>query len=118
MAKYNVVFTIKDKYGHTKELVGGEIDVELGKLTSADADAIANALSLDDYTTDAELAEALKEVPTVEVVKETVRTEVPAVVEEHPEVHQAISSVVVKHIDNVDTIKYGTFTLIEEPEEG
>ena len=118
MAKYNVVFTIKDKYGHTKELVGGEIDVELGKLTSADTDAIAEALKLDDYTTDAELVEAMKDIPTIDVVKETVKVEVPVVVEEHPEVHQVISNVVVKHIDNVDTIKYGTFTFKEESEEG
>lgn len=109
MAKYNVVFTVKDKYGHAKEIVGGEIEVDLDGITLKDTEAIAEALDLDSYATDAELADAVKDVPTVDTIKETVRTEVPSIVEDHPEVHQTISNVVVKHIDKVDTIKYGTF---------
>lgn len=117
MAKYNVVFTIKDKYGHEKELVGGAIDINLEGFTSDDTEALSDALNLDEYVTDQELADALKDIPTVEQVKETVRAEVPVIVEEHPEVHQTISNVVVQHIDNIDTLKYGTFTY-PEVEEG
>lgn len=117
MAKYNVVFTIKDKYGHEKELVGGAIDINLEGLTPNDTGVLADALNLDEYVTDQELADALKDVPTVEHIKETVRSEVPVVVEEHPDVHQVISNVVVQHIDNVDTLKYGTFTYPDAEED-
>lgn len=76
MAKYNVIFTVRDKFGNEKELTGGTIDVDLATVTSDEATAIAGALQLDDYATDLELADAFKDVTTMENVKEMLKTNV------------------------------------------
>lgn len=106
MAKYNVVFTIKDKYGHEKELVGGTIEVDLNDLTSEEVSNITDVINLDEYVTDIELADAIKDRPTVEAVKDIVKTDVPTIIKENKKAHQAVTNVVETH---VDTIKYGTF---------
>jgi hypothetical protein len=107
MAKYNVVFTIKDKYGHEKELVGGAIEVDLDKLALNDTEAIAEALNLDEYVTDQELTDAIKDMPTVERVKEIVKTDVPSAIKENKEAHKVVANVVETH---AEAIKYGSFT--------
>lgn len=66
MAKYKIWLTVKDRYGNTKEVDGGNIDIGLGGLTEADISNIEEQLPLEDYlkkseidflATDAEVAE-------------------------------------------------------------
>ena len=67
MAKYKVWLTVKDRYGNTKELPAGDIDVDFADLTQEDLDKIEGALPLDNYmkkdesdylATDEEVSEA------------------------------------------------------------
>lgn len=66
MAKYKIWLTVKDRYGNTKKVDGGNIDIGLDGLTDADIDNIEEKLPLDEYlkkseidflATDAEVAE-------------------------------------------------------------
>ena len=103
MATYKLVLTVKDNYGKEKEIDGGKVDIDLAELASDEINAITEALNLDNYATDTELADAISKVPTIETVKETIKTEVPGVIEENAE---NVTEVVEQH---VDTIKYGSF---------
>lgn len=44
MATYKVWLTVKDRYGCTKELDGGNIEISQDKLTATDLDKIKEAL--------------------------------------------------------------------------
>ena len=66
MAKYKVWLTVKDRYGNTKEIDGGNISVGLDGLTQEDLDVIEEQLPLEEYlkksetdylATDVEVAE-------------------------------------------------------------
>ena len=81
MATYKLVLTVKDSAGKEKEIDGGTVDIDLTNLTPAEVTTITEALNLDTYTTDQELADTIKDVPTVDVIKETIKTDVPTVLE-------------------------------------
>lgn len=81
MATYKLVLTVKDSSGKEKEIDGGTVNIDLTNLTPAEVTTITEALNLDTYTTDQELAETIKEVPTVEIIKETIKTDIPTVLE-------------------------------------
>ena len=49
MATYKVWLTVKDNYGNTKEIDGGNITVDLATLTQHEVDTIEEALPLEDY---------------------------------------------------------------------
>ena len=49
MAKYKVWLTVKDSYGNTKELPGGNIDIDLEALSDKDLDKIGDAFLLEEY---------------------------------------------------------------------
>lgn len=106
MATYKLILTVKDNYGKEKEIDGGTVDIDLAGLSAEDITTVTDALNLDDYATDIELADAIKGIPTIETIKETIKTDVPVVIEKDFEVHQILTDVVEKH---VDTIKYSSF---------
>ena len=58
MATYKVWLTVKDRYGNTKEIDGGNINVEFDKLTQEDLDMIEDNLPLEDYLKKSELQTA------------------------------------------------------------
>jgi hypothetical protein len=64
MATYKVWLTVKDHFGNTKEVDGGNITIDFDELTDVD---IAQAASkLDPYfTTDAEVAHAVENNDTI-----------------------------------------------------
>ena len=49
MAIFKVWLTVRDNYGNTKELDGGNITVDLDNLTDEDIGHIEEALPLEDY---------------------------------------------------------------------
>ena len=49
MSKYKVWLTVKDSYGNTKELDGGDIKIDFTDLTQADIDQIEEVLPLEQY---------------------------------------------------------------------
>jgi hypothetical protein len=49
MATYKVWLTVKDRYGNTKEIDGGNISIGLDELTQDEVDVIEEALPLEDY---------------------------------------------------------------------
>ena len=61
MAKYKLIFTVRDNYGKEKDIEGGTIDVDLNELNSTEISAVSKALDLDAYATDQELSEAITE---------------------------------------------------------
>lgn len=88
MAKYKVWLTVKDTYGNTKEVDGGTIDVELDTLLESELNKIEESLPLEHYIKKVELPAELDEYATDKEV-------------EHA-------------INNVDTIRYADFELLEE----
>lgn len=77
MAKYKVWLTVKDSYGNTKELDGGDIGIDFTDLSSKDISELAEALPLEDYlkkdetdylATDEEVSDVVSEA-TVNTVK-------------------------------------------------
>lgn len=92
MATYKVWLTVKDRYGHTKEIDSGNINVELATLTQSELDRIEDALPLEDY-----------------IKRENLDTEMQDYAKD-TEVEQ-----VVQHNE---TIKYGDFELTDDPIEG
>lgn len=86
MATYKVWLTVKDRYGNTKEIDGGNIDVGLGGLTEDDVEAIGVALPFSDYLRKDEAVKELDPHFTTD-----------------PEVEQAI--------ERNDALKYGDFQL-------
>jgi hypothetical protein len=55
MATYKVYLTVKDSYGNTKEIEGGEINVDLATLTPDEVNQIEEALPLEDYLKKSEI---------------------------------------------------------------
>lgn len=49
MAKYKVWLTVKDKYGNTKKIDGGDINVDLASLTADELNHLEEALPLENY---------------------------------------------------------------------
>ena len=74
MATYKVWLTVKDSYGNTKEIDGGNIDVDLSTLTQDEIDQIEEALPLEEYLRkdelDVELDSYAKDEEVVQVVKD------------------------------------------------
>ena len=73
MAKYKVWLTVKDSYGNTKELDGGDISVNFTGLTEEDISQIEEALPLEEYlkksetdylATDTEVSDVVAEATT------------------------------------------------------
>lgn len=75
MAKYKVYFTIKDKYGKTKEVEGGTIDLDLGlaNLTQDDLSRLEEALLLENYLKKSEIPVELTEYATDLEVEEAIQ---------------------------------------------
>lgn len=55
MATYKVWLTVKDSYGNTKEIDGGNINVDLATLTPDEVDQIEKALPLEDFLKKSEI---------------------------------------------------------------
>jgi hypothetical protein len=64
MAKYNVIFTVKDKYGKEKEVNGGSIEVDLDTFSEKELDIIEEALPLEDYLKKSEVDTELDHLAT------------------------------------------------------
>ena len=62
MATYKIVLTVKDRFGRTKEINGGSLDVNLDNLTEEDINNIEEALPLENYVTKPELDAELNEI--------------------------------------------------------
>lgn len=78
MATYKVWLTVKDSYGNTKEIEGGEINVDLATLTKDEVDQIENALPLEDYLRKDKMVEELdphfaKDDAVEDAIKQTVK---------------------------------------------
>ena len=86
MAVYKVWLTVKDSYGNTKEIDGGNINVDLSALTPAEVNQIEEALPLEDY-----------------LKKGDISTELGAYATD-AEVEQAVKN----------TVKYGDFKLVDD----
>ena len=55
MATYKVWLTVKDRYGNTKEIDGGNINIGLDELTQDEIDNIEEALPLEEYLKKSEI---------------------------------------------------------------
>lgn len=64
MATYKVWFTVRDGYGNIKEVDGGAIDVDLGKLTQDELEQIGSSLDMEDYLKKVEIPSELEEYAT------------------------------------------------------
>ena len=73
MAKYNVVFTIKDKYGKDKEVEGGTVEIAIPTFTTEEIKYIEEVLPLEDYLHKAEVDTELDYLATDEEVKAIVK---------------------------------------------
>ena len=75
MAKYKVYFTVKDKYGKTKELEGGAINLDVGftDLDQREVDYLEEALPLENYLKKSEISTELEEYATDTEVEEAVQ---------------------------------------------
>ena len=72
MAIYKVWLTVKDSYGNTKEIDGGNISVDLNTLTKDEIDQIEEALPLEDYLKKSEINSELDHFATDTEVDEVV----------------------------------------------
>lgn len=73
MAKYNVVFTIKDKYGKDKEVDGGTVEIAIPTFTTEEIKYIEEVLPLEDYLHKSEVNTELDHLATDEEVKEIIK---------------------------------------------
>ena len=89
MATYKVWLTVKDRYGNTKEIDGGNINIGLDEFSQDDLDAIEEALPLQEY-----------------LRKDEAFAELDPHFMTDPEVSQAI--------DRKDSIKYSDFQLRDD----
>lgn len=64
MATYKVWLTVKDGFGNTKEIDGGNITIDLDAFSQAEIDKIEEALPLEDYVRKDELPAELDEYAT------------------------------------------------------
>jgi Ca2+-dependent lipid-binding protein len=72
MATYKVWLKVKDSYGNTKEIDGGDINVDLATLTPDEVSQIEAALPLDNFVTKNELTNELDTYATDDEVKTAV----------------------------------------------
>lgn len=72
MAVYKVWLTVKDHFGHTKEIDGGTIEVSLDGLSSEDVKKVEAALPLQDYLKKEEIDQELDKFATDQEVDEAV----------------------------------------------
>lgn len=70
MAKYKVWLTVKDSYGNTKELDGGDINVNFTDLSKEDIGQIEEALPLKEYLKKSETDYLATDVEVGDVVGE------------------------------------------------
>ena len=72
MAKYKVWLTVKDSYGNTKELDGGDISINFANLTQEDINQIEEALPLENYLKKSETDYLATDVEVDDVVNEAI----------------------------------------------
>lgn len=72
MAVYKVWLTVKDHFGHTKEIDSGTIEVSLDGLSSEDVKKVEAALPLQDYLKKEEIDQELDKFATDQEVDEAV----------------------------------------------
>lgn len=109
MATYRLWLTIKDSNGKTKEIDGGTVNIDLTKLTEAEATTVAAALDLESYATDVELSDAISGLPLEEVVEE----KVPEVIVQDTVVQEKIVETVA---NNLTVLNYEPFVSEEVTE--
>jgi PKD repeat protein len=74
MATYKVWLTVKDSYGNTKEIDGGNINVDLATLTPDELAQIEEALPLEDYIKRENLNTELEDYATDKELERAVET--------------------------------------------
>jgi myosin-crossreactive antigen len=70
MAKYKVVLTVKDSYGNTKELDGGDINIDFTELSHEDINQIEEVLPLENYLKKSEIDYLATDLEVEDVVGE------------------------------------------------
>ncbi len=123
MAFYKVWLTVRDRYGNTKEVEGGNIkvDTEFDALSKETLDLIEGALPFNDYikresldaelekyATDEEVAREVSQKVTnavEEKVTVAVQEKVAEVVEE--KITETVEEKVTEVVDEKETIRYG-----------
>ena len=70
MATYKVWLTIKDSYGNTKEIDGGNISVDLNALSKDELDQIEEALPFENYLKKSETDYLATDIEVEQVVKQ------------------------------------------------
>lgn len=73
MAKYNVVFTVRDKYGKDKEIDGGTVEIDLPTFTKEEITYIEEALPLENYLKKTEVPEELEHFATDIELEEAIK---------------------------------------------
>ena len=96
MPKYKLILTVQDSYGMTKEIEAGIVDAAEYELTDTEIEKVIKTMDAT-FATEAE-AEEMARAAKVEVIEE-----LPEIIENDTEVHQVIEQ-------NIDTIKYDSFT--------
>lgn len=74
MANYKIWLTVKDRYGNTKEIDGGNINVGLDELTQDEINNLEEALPLEEYLKIKDIDKELKHYATDEELLTTVQT--------------------------------------------
>ena len=74
MATYKVWLTVRDRYGNTKEIDGGDINVGLDELTQDEINCLEEALPLEEYLKKSEIAQELDHYATDAEVTVAVQT--------------------------------------------
>ena len=73
MAKYKVWLTVKDHFGNTKELDGGNINVDFEALSDKDISQIGEAFLLEEYIKKSESDYLATDTEVESAVKQTVK---------------------------------------------
>ena len=73
MAKYKVWLTVKDRFGNTKELDGGNINVDFEALSDKDISQIGEAFLLEEYIKKSESDYLATDTEVESAVKQTVK---------------------------------------------
>lgn len=73
MAKYKIWLTVKDHFGNTKEVDGGNINVDFEALSDKDINQIGEAFLLEEYLKKSETDYLATDVEVESAVKQTVK---------------------------------------------
>ena len=73
MAKYKVWLTVKDHFGNTKKLDGGEVNFDFEKLSDKDLSKIGEAFLLEEYIKKSESDYLATDTEVESAVKQTVK---------------------------------------------